>query len=158
MPLTFGWEPMRDILAAPNIRDMLDEHWAELGVTKEDDCPLDPDFERFIQLDDLGLLRVWAARDGKTLAGYLAWFIQPHIHYRSTLHAVEDLYLLSAPYRQGLNGYRFFTTAIDALRDLGVKRCIVHSKVHFEPERGGLVQFFARLGFVHTDNLYIRIL
>jgi hypothetical protein len=87
-----------------------------------------------------------------------------------------------------------FTTAIDALRELGVKRCIVHEKVHFkrdrveqtirakieaavsravagdaeaiddlvclffEGERTGLGLLFGRLGFIHTDNLLIRIL
>jgi len=155
--LTFGWEPCRKLFAEPNIRDLLTEHWEELAVTKAD-CPLDPDFDRFVQLDEAGLFRVWAARDGKLLVGYLAFFIQPHLHYRSTLHATEDLFLLSAPYRRGLAGYRMFTTAIDALRELGVKRCICHTKTHFEAERGGLARFFERLGFVHTDNLYIRIL
>lgn len=155
--LNFGWESCRIVFAEPNFTDLIRAHWDELGITKAH-CPLDPDLPRFVQLEEMGIFRVWAARDGKTLAGYLAWFVQPHLHYRSTLHAVEDLFLLSAPYRKGLTGYRMFTTAIDALREMGVKRCIVHSKVHFEAERGGLERFFRRLGFEHTDNLYIKIL
>lgn len=157
MSLTFGWEPCRVLFAEPNLWDLLHAHHEELGVTKED-CPLDPDFQRFIELNEMGLFRVWAARDGKTLVGYIGWFIQPHLHYRSTLHAAEDLFLLSGSYRKGLAGYRMFTSSLEALRELGVKRCIVHEKAHFEMERGGLGRFFARLGFLHTDNLWIRIL
>ncbi len=155
--LTFSWEPCRTLFAEPNIDELLRSHWDELGVTKED-CPLDPDFKRFMELEDMGLFRVWAARDGPLLVGYLAWFLQPHLHYRTTMHAVEDLFLLAQPYRKGLAGYRMFTTAIDALRALGVKRCICHSKVHFQAERGGLAKFFGRLGFRHTDDLWIRML
>lgn len=104
------------------------------------------------------MFRVWAGRDGPTLVGYLAFFIQPHLHYRRTLHAVEDLFMLAAPYRKGMNGYRMFTTAIDALREIGVKRVILHTKVAFQQDRGGLARFFERLGFQHTDDLWIRTL
>ncbi len=155
--LTFGWQPCRVLFDEPHLWDLLRAHWQELGAPAGQ-ATLDPDFARFVQLEDLGLFRVWAARDGATLAGYIGWFIQPHLHYRSTLYAVEDLFLLEASYRRGLNGYRMFTTAIDALRDLGVKRCIVHEKVHFEAERGGLGRFFQRLGFRHTDNFWAKTL
>lgn len=156
--LTFGWEPCRTLFAEPNVRDLLNAHWEELQIPGGLTPPLDPDFARFIAMEDAGHFRVWAARDGATLVGYLAFFVMPHMHYKQTLHAVEDLFLLAAPYRRGMAGYRMFTTALDALRELGVKRCICHTKVHFEAERGGLVRFFERLGFVNTDLLWIKVL
>lgn len=88
--------------------------------------------------------------------GYLAFFVQPHLHYRSTLTAVEDLFLLHAPYRRGMNGVRLFTTAIAALQDLGVRRIMLHTKVHFQKDRGGLNKLFERLGFTHTDQVWSR--
>lgn len=155
--LRFGWEKFRDLALEPNLSDLLKAHWAELAVHK-DRMPLDPDFGRFQVLEDAGVLRVWTARDGKTLVGYMAWFIQPHIHYRSTLTATEDLFLLDPEYRRGLQGCRMFTTCFDALRDLGVKRVMVHSKVHFEADRGGLGVLFRRMGFEHTDNVWSMML
>jgi L-amino acid N-acyltransferase YncA len=157
MAVTFGWDPARRLFAEPNVAALLRAHWDELAVHK-DQMRLDPDFDRIVQLDEAGLFRIWAARDEGQLVGYLAFFVQPHLHYRSTLTAVEDLFLLAKPYRRGLTGYRMFTTAIDALRELGVKRVICHSKVHFETERGGLDKFFQRLGFIHTDNFWSRML
>lgn len=154
--LTFGWEPCRRLFEDPATPDLLREHWNELAVHKAQ-MPLDPDFGRFAELEDLGLFRIWAARDDKNLAGYIGWFTQPHLHYKSTLTAVEDLFLLSAPYRRGLNGYRMFTTALAALRELGVKRVMLNTKVHFEAERGGLGKLFSRLGFVHTDEVWSRM-
>ena len=155
--MKFGWTPLRQVFAEPNFHDLILAHHAELGVTKEA-CPLDPDYARAVACEDAGVFRAWTAYDGKTLAGYLAWFIQPHLHYKSTLHAVEDLYLLSTPYRRGMTGYRLFTTSLTALKALGVKRCILHTKVHFAHERGGLDRFMVRLGFENTDSIWIKIL
>ena len=157
MTLRFGWEHFCDLLDEPNLDDLLRSHWLELGVHK-DEMSLDPDYARFVQLEEAGLFRVWTARDGKTLAGYMGWFIQPHLHYKSTLTAVEDLYMLAPAYRRGMNGVRLFATAFDALRELGVKRVICHSKEHFEADRGGLERFFARLGFERTDVIWSRML
>lgn len=123
--------------------------------------PLDPDWLRFIQLEDAGLFRVWAGRTaGGLLVAYLAFFIQPHLHYKSTLTAVEDLFMVSAPYRRGMTGVRLFTTAIEALRERGVKRIILHDKTHFSADRrgGGLEILFNRLGFCQTDRIWSRML
>lgn len=155
--VTFGWEPVSRILQEPNIKDLILEHWRELAVHK-DEMPLDPDYGRMLAADDAGLFKVWAARDGKTLVGYVAFWIQPHAHYKSTLTAVEDLYMLTASHRKGLTGYRMFTSAIAALKHRGVKRCYMHSKVHWNKERGGMAVLFERLGFVNTDMLWSKIL
>lgn len=155
--LTFGWEPCRKLFDDPSTPDLLKSHWHELAVHKAQ-MLLDPDFGRFVELEDLGLFRVWAARSGPTLVGYIGWFIQPHLHYKSTLTATEDLFLLSAPYRRGMNGVRMFLSSFEALKELGVKRIIAHTKVHFESERGGLDKLFGRLGFVVTDSLWSRML
>lgn len=157
MTVEFRWEPLRVILKEPNINDLLLEHWNELAVHKGE-MPLDPDYAEMQKAEDLGFFKVWAARDGKCLVGYLAFWVRPHAHYKSTLTAVEDLFMLTASHRRGMNGYRMFTTALEALRQIGVKRVYLHSKVHFEKERGGLKPMFERLGFTHTDNLYSRML
>lgn len=153
----FQWEPLRVLLKEPNINDLLNEHWRELGV-HQTKMPLDPDYARMIAAEDMGYFKVWTARDGKTLVGYMAFFIQPHLHFKSTITAVEDLYLLTASHRKGMTGYRMFVTAIDALKAHGAQRLYLHCKVHFEKDRGGLGQMFERLGFVHTDNYYSKIL
>lgn len=155
--VTFQWERLSRILAEPNINDLLQAHWHELGVHKEQ-MPLDPDYEFMLKANETNFFMVWAARDGKTLVGYLAWWVKPHIHYKSTLTAVEDLFMLMPSYRQGLTGYRMFTTSLAALKARGVKRVMCNSKVHFEEKRGGLDKFFDRLGFQHTDNIWSRML
>lgn len=134
--LRYGWEKFADLKDEPNLTDLLRAHWNELGVHKSR-MPLDPDFARFQLLEEGGIFKVWAARTAaaRTLVGYIGWFIQPHMHYRSTLTAVDDLFLLDPQHRRGLAGYRMFETSLAALRELGVHRALLHEKVHFERPR-----------------------
>lgn len=155
--LKFGWEPLSTVFAEPNLPELLKEHWHDLGVHKEA-MRLDPDWQRYRALEEAGIYHAWTARDGKALAGYVGWFVQPHLHYKSTLTAADDLYLLSAAYRRGTAGLRMLSSSIEALKKLGVQRVIVHSKVHFEAERGGLGPLFRRLGFEHMDEFWSRML
>lgn len=125
--------------------------------------PLDPDYDLCLTLEANGRFRGWTARDGKLLVGYMAWLIQPHLHYRSTLTAIDDLFLLSPAYRRGLNGYRMWTSALAALEGLGVRRVIAGDKVHWSGDRQALGQpgmdvLFQRLGFIMTDRIWSRML
>jgi len=152
--LSYGWEPMARVFAEPNWNDLIHEHHEELAVHK-DDMPLCPDYTRCLLLEDAGIFKAWVGRsENGLLASYLAWFVQPHLHYRTTLHAVEDLFMLSAPYRSGKNGKRMFMECFPELKNLGVRRVICHSKVHFEEKHPGFRRFFESMGFIHSDNLW----
>lgn len=155
--ISFQWEPVRRVIDDPDFRPLMLDHWEELGVHKNE-MPLDPDWDEFIRAESLGCCKVWTARDGDMLVGYMAFWIRPHAHYKSTLTALEDLYMLSPAYRKGMTGVRFFTTAMAALKAHGVKRCFMHEKVHFESGRGGVGKLLRRMGFIHSDNLYSMML
>jgi hypothetical protein len=156
--LRFGWTSCVTIFKEPNFADLLRQHWEEAGL-HHDACPLSPDLPRYISLEAMGIFRAWTGyTEEGVLAAYLAFFVQPNLHYSTTLHAIEDLYMVAAPYRRGLTGYRLFATALPELKALGVKRCIVHEKTHLNAERGGLGKLFTRLGFEFTDRLWIKLL
>jgi len=155
--ITYQWEPLRVLLREPNVNDLLLEHWHELGVHKAE-MPLDPDYDLMLNAEDAGLFKVWTARDDSLLIGYVAFWIRPHVHYKSVQTAIEDLFLLTASHRKGLTGYKLWKSALEALKEHGVKRVVTHSKVHFAEERGGLARFFQRLGFIQMDQLYSRML
>src|SRR5258706_6612836 len=153
----FGWEHCARLFKEPNLWELLNEHWRELSIPGGLTPELDPDFDGMIRLENEGRVFVWAARDGDKLVGYIAFFVQPHIHYKSTLHAIEDLFLLSKPYRNGLAGYRMFKTALAALEEMGVQRVFCHTKAHFKNDRGkDQGRFFERLGFFHSENFYVK--
>lgn len=154
--MKFGWEKLDDIVADPGFPDLVREHWEDLA--RDDEGPPRPDWDLYVDLERRGLYRVWTARDGKALAGYIAWFIQKHPHSRE-LVAVTDALILAGAYRQtgkGLvsTGTRMWVACLAALRKLGVERALWHSVVDFEADRGGQAKLYQRLGARHTHNIW----
>jgi hypothetical protein len=132
---------------------MLRAHWEELGEHK-DEMPLDTDYGRLIRQNRTGTYRVWAARDGKTLVGYLAFYIFYPPHHRATMIATDDGYYLDPAYRVGWNGVKMWRSALDALAKLGVIGVIGNDRLHFQMARGGIGAIFRRLGGTPTDRLW----
>lgn len=155
--ITYQWERLSRLLTEPNINDLFRAHWSETGIFR-DRMPLDPDYAIMLDGNERGLYLCWTARDGKTLVGYLFFWVKPHPHFKSTLVAFDDIYRLSPEYRRGLAGYKMFTTAIEALKARGVKCVRCEALADFQKERGGLDSFYKRLGFTHAYNSYIRML
>jgi GNAT superfamily N-acetyltransferase len=151
--LTFSWEPVARLLEEPNLDEMLRAHWEELSAHK-DEMPLDLDPQRLIAYEAQGIYRVWTARDGGTLAGYIGFYVYYPPHHRRSLIAVDDGYYLAPDYRRGWTGLRLWRSALDALAELGVIGVIGHHKLHFMRHRGGIGAIFRRLGFAPTDELW----
>jgi GNAT superfamily N-acetyltransferase len=128
-------------------------HWEELSAHK-DEMPLDVDYQRLVNYNDQGIYRVWTARDGDTLVGYIAFYVFVPPHHRKSLIAVDDGYYLDPSYRRGWAGVRMWREALDALAQLAVIGVIGHHKLHFQRQRGGIGAIFRRLGFEPTDELW----
>jgi GNAT superfamily N-acetyltransferase len=151
--LVFAWEPVSRLLDEPNLDEMLRAHWEELSAHK-DEMPLDVDYQRLVDYNDQNIYRVWTARDGDTLVGYIAFYVFVPPHHRRTVIAVDDGYYLEPAYRLGWNGVRMWRGALDALAEMGVIGVIGHDKLHFQRQRGGIGAIFRRLGFEPTDRLW----
>jgi GNAT superfamily N-acetyltransferase len=133
------------------LQHLLPEHYEELCVTK--DFPLRPDYEAYGRLAVNDMLRCITCRAEGNLIGYIIFIVQPHLHYMTCRTAFEDIYFVKKESRQGRIGIRLFQYAEDALRQDGVNRIILHTKIHLDNSR-----LFEYLGYKHTDKLYTKIL
>lgn len=151
--LTFGWMPIGELLI-DGFDLMAERHWREVGLD-QGRVPLKPDWPRYQKLEEAGILRCWAARDGHALAGYIFWFVQPHIHYSATQHAFCDIYYLDPAWRRGWTAYCMFKSSLDRLKaDFGVEKAYLFEKLHL-PTRAGM---FKRLGFQPIETTYSALL
>jgi len=67
--------------AIGDVRPWLEQHWREMAQ-RQDDIPLDPDFDTYKRLFDMGLMAIYTARDDGRLIGYCIMYIAPrHLHY-----------------------------------------------------------------------------
>jgi GNAT superfamily N-acetyltransferase len=130
---------------------ILPEHYEELCVTK--DFPLEPDFNAYDRLYQAGCLRAITCRKDKELIGYIIFTVYPHLHYRSCITAFEDLYYVKKEYRKGRTGIKLFQFAEQTLKDSGVNRIIMHTKIHLDNSR-----LFEYLGYKNTDKLFTKLL
>jgi GNAT superfamily N-acetyltransferase len=152
--LKYGWEKAQRVFDDPAWPDLLQEHYAEMGGLRPD-----PDYERVLWLEREKLYRVWTARQDKQLVGYIGWHFFAPMHYRYLYEAYDDLMLLSAAHRKGLNGYNLIARCLPELQHLGVKRVVMQNTVAWDRARAarGLPTMdilFKRLGFEHTDRLW----
>lgn len=149
--LVLRWEPFH--LVASEMGALLLRHWREVAISHEI-AALDPDWDRYLGFERMGVFKIATVRDGPKLVGYATWMVLPHIHYSKTLWAHNDVMWLDPAYRFGVTGIRLLRFCLDGLRAVGVKMVHATAMDHFERERGGLGKVFQFLGFQRIQSVY----
>lgn len=130
-------------------------HWAEVAMD-QDTIPLDLDLEAYATLEQQGKLHLVTLRDFGLVVGYFLGICGSHLHYRTTLHCHTDVYYLSLPYRRGFTASRFFRFVEETLRERGVKKWMLGTKVY--TPRLDMTKLFERLGHRKTEQLLTKLL
>lgn len=137
-------------LLRPELEPLMVRHWEEVCVDREF-FRLNPNWEMFERLEDLGLVIAVTARDDTKLVGYVIYLLQPMMHYAHVRLAQEDAHYLMPEYRTGWNAVRMFRFAEGELRAAGAHATVVHTKAAMD--RGSL---FSYLGYQRHETLYLK--
>ncbi len=148
--MIFSWEPLDELFADPAVMPMLERQWAELSSHGD---PLDPDWERMIAGEEAGVFRVWTARDGGALAGFIQWQIFAPYGYKNTLFAWDCGHYLDDGYRSPWLWIKMWKTSEAALKVLGVKLIRGHDN-----SRQPMAAAFKRMGYTPIATIYQRAL
>jgi hypothetical protein len=174
--LTFQVEKFHEI--ARELPPLFERHYREIALD-QDSIPLDPDWDRYLQMSLAGMLHVMTVRgkgvikdisgqqtrpnnekppsyEAGALCGYIFKLVGPHLHYRSTLFANLEMFWLDPAYRGGSFALRWFKANAGMLRDLGVKKVTVETKNGYMDGRVGLI--FKRLGYKPIETVWARTL
>jgi|SRR4030065_1699813 len=91
-----------------SLTDCIDEMlplWSDHYYEVDSDrgaIPMEPDYARYLEIDEMGMLSTVTIRDDNTLAGYCIDFITPSLHQSSNIISVNDLlYIIPNCRRQG---------------------------------------------------------
>ena len=133
------------------MKEHYNDHYKELSVTKT--IPLEPDYETYFTLEKLGLSKVITCRKDGILIGYIIFVITPHLHYKSCVTAVEDIYYVTKQERKGRIGIRLFQFAEQYLKSMGVHRVMYSTKVHLDNSK-----LFEYLGYTYIEKLYSKMI
>ena len=145
------YEDVDGLQFLPEFEKLFPLHYEELCVTKE--FPLEPDIEAYQALANAKMLRCITCRADGELIGYIVFTISRHMHYRTCITAFEDLYFVRKDYRKGRVGIKLFQYAEKVLRQFGINRIVMHTKVHLDNSR-----LFEYLGYKWTDKVFTKIL
>jgi hypothetical protein len=107
-------------------------------------------------MERAGSCGVWTARpipEG-TLAGYIIWLTFRGLHNIDTIFASADLIYMSPEWRDGLRGYKFLKSGVEAVKLRNPN--IIHVETNFLYKQGGLGLLLKRLGFRKIGEVYER--
>lgn len=142
------WAPF-----SKDAKPLFKKHWEEIAIDR-DKIHLSLDYDKYQGMDDSGILHVLTMRNGKRLVGYYIAFILPHTHYsQAGIMAFTDIYFVSPEQRTGINGIQLFVEAEKSLRERGVTKAYLSTKVH--KDNGPI---FERLGWKLSDKSYTKLL
>ena len=108
---------------------LLELHWNEVALNKEH-IKLNPDWESYYELEQVGNLRIFTARNKGTFVGYFVVIVNSNLHYKDHLFAANDIIYLHKDYRKGFTGIKLIKFAEECLREDGVSVLAINTKVH----------------------------
>lgn len=149
--LTFQEEKW--VEAFPDMQRLFPAHYAELALDQES-VKLSPNIEMYEEADKKGLMHLVTARNDGHLVGYFVAAVLPHLHYREAGPMSQtDAYFVDPGYRVGGCGAKLLMFAEESLREKGVKKIYISTKLHSNHS-----ELFEKLGYKATDVVFTKLL
>ncbi len=108
----------------PEMKALLQKHWNEVGFGN-DRVSLDPDYDRYTELERSNKLQLVVARDNQVMVGYCLDIVDFHLHHRCHQYAVNDILYLIPEHRGGLVAPAMLEVVQGQLRHKGVSAHII---------------------------------
>ncbi len=144
--MIFQEEAFKDIQL--DVAPLLNDHHKEIS---KHDFDLDPDFEMYLKISEIGLYKVYTVRDDEgELVGYSGFFLSPMKHFKTHMAATCDvLYIIPALRGNGIG--KHFLTFIDS------KLSEIASVIfHFVPAKNDWSIILKDKGYTLHDYMYSR--
>lgn len=150
MTIRFAQEKLETFF--PDARALLVEHWGEIAE-KKDLLRLDPDMMRYGSLEKNNVLHIVTARDEGRLVGYYAGLVNTHLHYKSVVVGIDDVYFIHPAYRDNGLGTRLFLAVEELLRMLKADISVVKVKLRHDHDK-----LLTSLGYEPFERVYWKAL
>lgn len=151
--LTLQWERLAHI--SRELLPLFRKHWKEIALN-QDKVELDPDWDRYFDLELRGLLHILTARYSGLLQGYVFNLVGPHLHYASTRWCLTDMYWLDPRCRLGWFPVKMLIENMRGLKEREVRVHNINIKVHFQSDR--MTKLMTRLGYKPADIVFQKVL
>lgn len=130
---------------------MIRAHWNEVGANR-DILKLNPDHNRYIQAERLGILHLLTARDGHKMVGYFAMVTMSHPRDKSVTIGAQEFIYADPAYRRHQLGPMLEDEALDHLDKLGINMAV------FREKEGRSGAHLRRRGFEPIETTFVKFL
>lgn len=156
-PFSLEWERIES-LRADGLDDLLIQDWSEIETDLER-RPYDPDWERLRVLERQGYFVTLAARVGREIVGFNAFYVMPDIQSRRVKQAVNQV-IWAVPEWRARIGLALIAGAEEPLRKMGAWRityaCKTHLHLLHSASGGRLGQLLALRGYHQIESVYAK--
>lgn len=127
--MKFAIEKFKDIL--DELKPLFEEHYIEIARHK-DKIKLNPDYEKYFEMENAGIFHIITAREEKELVGYCFNFVLPNFHFKDCLMASNDVIFIRKIFRKGNNGSDFLNYIENILENMGVIKSTIATKLEHD--------------------------
>jgi GNAT superfamily N-acetyltransferase len=132
------------------IKPLLPLHYKELALN-QDDVPLDPQYEIYLEREAKGELLFTVLRERGEMVGYFLGFIAPGLHYKTCLTCTMDIFFIREDKRKQGAGIMLFQEVEKELKRRGVQRWFMGSKMHKDAS-----YLFEKIGAIPVEMYYSK--
>lgn len=132
------------------LKTILPKHYEELALD-QDKVPLDPQYDIYLTREDNGEVLVVTLRAEGELCGYFIGFVSPALHYRTCLTCIMDIFYVVKEWRGHGGGEILFRGVERELKNRGVQRVFVGSKLHKDAS-----WLFENMGYTEVERYYSK--
>jgi GNAT superfamily N-acetyltransferase len=129
---------------------LIEDHWRQVALD-QDTIPLDPDWEKYLAMDEMCIVHLTTARYHGELVGYAVYLLSNALHYKTLEVAEADMFWLAPEHRKGWAGVHLIKCAEASLKDLGVHK--VFNKVKLHADVGKVFEY---LGHTAVERVYAK--
>lgn len=134
------------------LKEITVKHWEEIARNK-DKIELNPDWNKYIEIEKSGILQTITCRDDERLVGYCIDIYLPHIHYKDHKFSMNDVLFLRKEYRGAHIGAKLLLAVELGLKEKGVD--VVHMHVKCAHDFGPLLE---RIGYQQIEKIYEKVI
>lgn len=132
------------------ITELLELDYEEIEHDKEQ-RKLNPHWDMYSQIESLGRLYIFTARDKGTLVGYFTVVVHEDLHDKDRLCASQDIIFLKKEYRKGYTGIKLIRFGEGCLREDGLSHLVVTTTM-----KNPIGPLMKRLGYTLIEEKFER--
>lgn len=134
-----------------DFNNLLTDHMNEVNYIVANGGKFEPDYEQYIKGQKVGFFELITATDDDVLVGYIVFMVCPHIRFKSTITASEDLYYVKPEYRRQGIATQLFAKMEETLKKRNVEYIFATAKSY--EDRSGLLK---QSGYVQRENQFVK--